>query len=82
MSVTMTMAAKRPNPKFAGAIVIRCPRSLEAAAARAADRTMTNVSAYVRGALLERLARDGITLVEEDDAMAGPRGSAMSEAPA
>jgi hypothetical protein len=44
-------AARWPNTKFPSAIIIRCPSALPAAVARVADRTMTNVSAYVRDAV-------------------------------
>jgi hypothetical protein len=70
MAVIATAAAKRQNSKFPAAIFVRCPPSLPAAVARAADRSMTNISAYVRGAVLEQLRRDGIDLVVADPAAA------------
>lgn len=68
MTAIATAAEKRQNSKFPAAIFVRCPPSLPAAVARAADRSMMNISAYVRGAVLERLRRDGIDLVEADPA--------------
>jgi hypothetical protein len=59
-SMALKAAAKRNKPKFPSALFVRCPPSLPEAVARGADRAMTSVSAYVRGAVLERLARDGV----------------------
>ncbi len=53
-------AAKRNKPKFHSALFVRCPPSLPAAVAQAADRAMMSVSGYVRDAVLERLERDGV----------------------
>jgi hypothetical protein len=56
-------------------MLVRCPPSLPAAVARAADRSMTSASSYVRGAVLEQLRRDGIDLVETDPAVTKPNGA-------
>jgi hypothetical protein len=69
MPAIETSAARRPrSSKFPSAMLVRCPPSLPAAVARAADRGMTSTSAYVRGAVLEQLRRDGIDVVEADPA--------------
>jgi predicted HicB family RNase H-like nuclease len=44
---------------YSGAFYLRCPPSLPAAIRQAARRDMTSASAYVRGAILDRLKRDG-----------------------
>jgi hypothetical protein len=80
--MTATAAAKPPNSKFPRAIFIRCPPALPTAVARAADRRMTNVSAYVRGTVLERLQRDEINLVETEAVVTQPSCSSIDEAPA
>jgi hypothetical protein len=54
-------AAGRKRPfKYDHAILVRCPTVLSRAMAQAAGLSMTSVSGYVRGAVLERLRRDGI----------------------
>jgi hypothetical protein len=41
------------------ALYLECPRSLPPAIKQAARGSMTSASAYMRGAILDRLKRDG-----------------------
>jgi hypothetical protein len=54
------------------AIHVLAPSSLTAAVKAAADRDLTNVSAYVRRALLHKLRADGVDLTD----FAPPRSDA------
>ena len=45
---------------FVDVIHFRCPPVLPKAVREAAERQMISASAYMRGAILERLTRDGV----------------------
>ncbi len=60
-AIEVAAGRKRPfKPKYEDAILVRCPVALSRAMTQAAGLSMTSVSGYVRGAVLERLRRDGI----------------------
>jgi len=44
---------------YSSALYLRCPKSLPTAIKQAARGSMTSASAYVRGAILSQLKRDG-----------------------
>jgi hypothetical protein len=47
---------------FGDVVHFRCPETLPTAIKRAADKKMISASAYMRQAIVDRLARDGIDL--------------------
>ena len=57
---------KRKYPLTAECLSVSMPTPLATALAKAAEARATSMSSYVRGALFDRLARDGIELVACD----------------
>ena len=47
---------------FRDQVVLRCPEALVDALAQAADKNLTNISNYVRGAVARQLQHDGIEI--------------------
>jgi hypothetical protein len=66
------MRRKNSQPlPYAERLSIAATASLVTAVAEAADRTMTSMNAYCRGAILEALERDGVEVGEEVQHRAG-----------
>jgi hypothetical protein len=57
-----------PAPEYDARISIVATRPLVRAVATAAYRREQSINAYVRGALLDSLARDGVTVKEMEPA--------------
>ena len=60
--ISMTTSVKSDANRFTDTITLRCPPRVTALVDRAAEQKLMKPSEYVRRAVIERLAADGLDL--------------------